>query len=1071
MKRIYGFDIGTTSIGWAVIEYDVIQCLGRVLAMGARIFPEARDPKGTPLNQNRRQKRLVRRQIRRRKQRRRALNELLAQNSLLPPFSKDKNSAWAKVMALSPLPLRKKGLTEQLAPHELGRALYHLARLRHFKGRDIEESDKPDEEESAEEKEAKSARDITIKELKASGQTLGQMLAERVPAEGEVPKQQTRRIHALRSHVEDEFSRLIKVQESYHPALRDPAFAESLHETIFAQRPVFWRKNTLGQCRFIPGAPLCPKGSWLSQQRRMLEKLNNLAIVGGNMRPLDPEERAAILDKLQTQASMTWAGVRTALKPLYKKRNEQGEEKALRFNLELGGESKLIGNALEAKLADIFRDSWVNHPHKQAIREAIQERLWKADYGEIGEQRVVILSATERHKRRAEATESFVRDFGISGQEAKALGELKLPAGWEPYSIDTLNLFLPKLEEGIRFGALTAGPEWAEWRDINFPNREQPTGEILDRLPSPADREEQKRQTAIRNPTVVRTQNELRKVVNNLIEAYGKPDLIRVELAREVGLSKREREEMQSRLGKQEKRRRDAEADLKSKGIALPSRADIEKWLLWKEGQERCPYTGDQISFDALFRNGQYDVEHIWPRSRSLDDSFRNKTLCRRDVNIAKGNRTPFEFYKARPDEWSAVAKRLQGMVAGKGTPGMPLGKVKRFLAESMPDDFANRQLTDTGYAARQAIAFLKRLWPDVGPEAPVTVQAVTGRVTAQLRRLWELNNILSSDGEKTRADHRHHAIDALVVACTDPGVTNRLSRYWQQRDDPRVQSPKLDKPWANIRIDAQRMKDEGKIKISHRVRKKISGPLHGEMPFGDTSDEEVKNGTMFGVYVKKMPIEKLSLATLRIGHVSQITRTAPFVVRDPAIRQRLAQHLEQMGGDPKKAYPPYPRLTPEGPEIRKVRVLSLQQKSLMAPVAMKNNDRDKREPTGFADLANNHHISVYRRNDGVADFEIVSLYEASHRLTNDEPVVRRKREGAEFIMSLSPGDAIEFPNGDHKGIRIVQGVWASGVIVTLDGFDAVGDSVWRPSPSTILARGARKVSIDPIGRIRSAND
>jgi CRISPR-associated endonuclease Csn1 len=1070
MKRIYGFDIGTTSIGWAVIEYDAIQCLGRILGMGARIFPEARDPKGTPLNQNRRQKRLVRRQIRRRKQRRRALNELLAQNGLLPPFSKDKNSAWAKVMALSPLPLRKKGLTKQLAPHELGRALYHLARLRHFKGRDIEESDKPDEDESAEEKEAKSARDITIKELKASGQTLGQMLAERIPAEGEVPKQQTRRIHALRSHVEDEFSRLVKVQESYHPALRDPAFAESLHETIFAQRPVFWRKNTLGQCRFIPGASLCPKGSWLSQQRRMLEKLNNLAIVGGNMRPLDPEERAAVLDKLQTQASMTWAGVRAALKPLYKKRNEQGEEKALRFNLELGGESKLIGNALEAKLADIFRDSWVNHPHKQAIREAIQERLWKADYGEIGEQRVVILSATGRHKRRAEATESFVRDFGISGQEAKALGELKLPAGWEPYSIDALDLFLPKLEEGIRFGALTTGPEWAEWRDINFPNQEQPTGEIFDRLPSPADRKEQKRQTAIRNPTVVRTQNELRKVVNNLIEAYGKPDLIRVELAREVGLSKRERDEMQSGLSKQEKRRRNAEKDLREKGISIPSRADIEKWMLWKECGGRCPYSNAEIGFEQLFRTGEFEAEHIWPRSVSFDDGFRNKTLCRKDYNARKGKRTPFEAFGST-SEWEDMKDHIWKLVKEKG---FPKGKATRFCRmDKLDDEFKSRQLNDTGYAARQAIAFLKRLWPDAGPEAPVTVQAVTGRVTAQLRRLWELNNILSNDGEKTRADHRHHAIDALVVACTDPGVTNRLSRYWQQRDDPRVQSPKLDKPWANIRLDAQRMKDEGKTKISHRVRKKISGPLHGEMPFGDTSDEEVKNGTMFGVYVKKMPIEKLSLATLRIGHVSQITRTAPFVVRDPAIRQRLAQHLEQMGGDPKKAYPPYPRLTPEGPEIRKVRVLCLQQKSLMAPVAMKNSDsdRDKREPTGFADLANNHHISVYRRNDGVADFEIVSLYEASHRLTNGEPVVRRKREGAEFIMSLSPGDAIEFPNGDHKGIRIVQGVWASGVIVTLDGFDAVGDSVWRPSASTILASGARKVSIDPIGRIRSAND
>jgi len=1048
MKRIYGFDIGTTSIGWAVIEYDVIQCLGRILAMGARIFPEARDPKGTPLNQNRRQKRLVRRQIRRRKQRRRALNELLARNSLLPPFSKDKSSAWAKVMALSPLPLRKKGLTEQLAPHELGRALYHLARLRHFKGRDIEESDKPEEKESAEEKEAKSARDITIKELKASGQTLGQMLAERVPAEGEVPKLQTRRIHALRSHVEDEFSRLVKVQESYHPALRDPAFAESLHETIFAQRPIFWRKNTLGQCRFIPGAPLCPKGSWLSQQRRMLEKLNNLAIVGGNMRPLDPEERAAILDKLQTQASMTWAGVRAALKPLYKKRNEQGEEKALRFNLELGGESKLIGNALESKLTDIFRDSWVNHPHKQAIREAIQERLWKADYGEIGEQRVVILSATERHKRRAEATESLVRDFGISGQEAKALGELKLPAGWEPYSNDALNLFLPKLEEGIRFGALTAGPEWAEWRDINFPNREQPTGEILDRLPSPADREEQKRQTAIRNPTVVRTQNELRKIVNNLIEAYGKPDLIRVELAREVGLSKREREEMQSRLGKQEKRRRDAEADLKSNGIPLPSRADIEKWLLWKEGQERCPYTGDQISFDALFRNGQYDVEHIWPRSRSLDDSFRNKTLCRRDVNIAKGNRIPFELYNARPDEWSAVAKRLQGMVAGKGTPGMPLGKIKRFLAESMSDDFANRQLTDTGYAARQAIVFLKRLWPDIGPEAPVTVQAVTGRVTAQLRKLWELNNILSDDGKKTRADHRHHAIDALVVACTDPGVTNRLSRYWQQRDDRNAERPHLPPPWPNVRKDAEHV--VAGIVVSHRVRKKVSGPLHKETTYGDTrSDVKTSNGT-YRLFVTTKAVNTLSKSEIDD-------------IRDTEVRNIIAEWVASHGGDPKKAFATFPRLGTDGPEIRKVRLTSPMKFSAVASIT-----------TGYAATGNNHHIAIYRTTDGKVESEVLSLFEAVKRINRRESIVRRtSSSGAGLLMSLSLGDTFLIPSGEQAGYWTVKTIAGNGQVFCkpLNSADPSSSGQWGPSPGPLIKLGARKVSIDPIGRIRSAND
>ena len=129
----------------------------------------------------------------------------------------------------------------------------------------------------------------------------------------------------------DEFDRLWRAQAARHPALRDPAFRARVEDTIFAQRPVFWRKNTLGECRFMPGEPLCPKGSWLSQQRRMLEKLNNLAMVGGNARPLDEEERAAILEKLQVQASMSWAGVRAALKPIFKARGEAGREKSLRL--------------------------------------------------------------------------------------------------------------------------------------------------------------------------------------------------------------------------------------------------------------------------------------------------------------------------------------------------------------------------------------------------------------------------------------------------------------------------------------------------------------------------------------------------------------------------------------------------------------------------------------------------------------------------------------------------------------------------------------------------------------------
>jgi CRISPR-associated endonuclease Csn1 len=1034
MAKIFGFDIGTTSIGFAAINFDPDREAGTILRMGVRIFPEARDPDGTPLNQTRRAKRMARRQLRRRKQRRRQLSEALAAAGLLPAFG---DPQWREVMVADPYAIRDRGLSQVLTPHELGRALYHLAKRRHFMGRDLEDTEESDAE-SPDEKDAKTNRDATLAALKTSGQTLGQWLAGRPNGE------RKRGFHATRDVVHGEFDKLWEAQASHHPVLANPEVRDQIAGAIFAQRPVFWRKSTLGHCRFEPEAPLCPKGSWLSQQRRMLEKLNNLAIAGGNGRPLDAEERAAILTRLQSQASMSWGGVREALKPLYKARDESA--RFLRFNLEVGGDSKLLGNAVEQKLLAIFGDVWTDHPQQERLRREIAQRVWNADYGNIGRHRVVILSADERQERRTTLKNELTADFAVTAEQATALAEIRLPTGWEPYSITALERMLPELERGVRFGALVNGPEWEPWRDAIFPNRERATGEFYDRLPSPKNRDEARRIAQLRNPTVVRAQNELRKVVNNLIDMFGKPDLIRIELARDVGKSKREREEIKSALRKQERRRKDAERDLQSKGIALPSRGDIEKWLLWKESQEQCPYTGDHIGFDDLFRNNRYQVEHIWPRYRSLDDSFRNKTLCRTDVNIAKGNKTPFEHFEHQTEVWDQIKLRLDKLM---GKDGMSIGKVKRFLAESMPDDFAARQLNDTGYAARQAIGLLKKLWPDAGQTAPVTVQAVNGRVTAQLRKRWGLNNILADDGVKTRADHRHHAIDALTVACAHGGYAQRLSAYF--KDETEGRNPHLPEPWPTIRRDVEAA--TAAIIVSHRVRRKVSGPLHKETIYGDTGRNDQKTAT-YRLFVTRKRLETMTK--------SEIFSADPETgIVDQQVRDIVRNWVEEHGGDPKKAFATYPRMPDEGPEIRKARLASKQQLTLMATAS-----------TGYADLGANHHIAIYQQANGKVDYEVVSLFEAARRLTRREPVVRRNRaDGTAFLMSLAPGETIQFDEGGKKGLWVVQGVWAAGPIVLWSTVDAEGKTVVRPNAASIVKEGGRKVAVDPIGRVRPAGD
>lgn len=1088
MALVFGFDIGTTSIGFAVINHDPGQGTGKIHRLGVRIFPEARDPQAlVPLNQDRRAARMRRRHLRRRRQRRQELGTLLHQHGFLP---KQGSPAWGRVMKADPYLLRKWAFNlqqadshesrsqvlaameakqaklpewafegERLSPHAVGRAIYHLAQRRHFKGRDIDEISGDDESttqnqsngDDADEQKAKSVRKQTVQALEQENMTLGAWLAERNAHE------RKRGEHATRKVVEDEFDQVLA------PCLPNEQIRAEVRRAIFDQRPVFWRLNTLGTCRFLPekkGLDLCPRGSWLSQQRRMLEKLNNLQLVSPEQRCLDEEERQAILAKLQTQASMKWTGVRKALAPLYRERKQGGEERRLKFNLEQGGEKKLLGNMIEAKLAGIFSKAWQEHPHQQAIRDALHERLWTADYEPCGGQRVVIRPAKERKECREREARYFIETFGVSHEQAEKIKALKLPTGWEPYSTEALQRILPLLEKGVRFGEIINGPDWASWREETFPNHQGQTSQGFDRLPSPKNNQQEREHVAsLRNPTMARTRNELRKVVNNLIDMFGKPDLIRVELARDVGLSKREREEKQTGMKSQERRRSEAREKLgkaaEDAGLPTfkPSRKDIEKWMLWEECGHRCPYTGETINFEKLFVTNQFDVEHIWPRSRSLDDSFRNKTLCHKDANIQKGDKTPFECFGNNEEVWQHIKNRVNKMEAPKkGSIGMSRGKINRLLSEkSIPEDFTARQLNDTGYAAREAVAYLKQLWPGQGSEgSKAKVEAVSGRVTAHLRRLWGLKNILGNTdtGKKSRDDHRHHAVDALTVACTHPGMTEKLSRYWQDKDNPRAREPQLLPPWPTIRDDAAKAVDG--IIVSHRVRKKVSGRLHKETIYGDTRQKETKSKITYRYFVTRKDVEALSRTELK--HIC-----------DDVVGKTVRDWVEKNGGKPEKAFKnSYPTLGDHGPKIHKVRLRIKQQIETMAKVS-----------TGYADLDGNHHIAIYRLSTDKIGYEVVSLLKASQRLSKREPVVQRERgDGAQFIMSLSKGDSLQITQDNKTKIVVIESIWSSGQIVVVDHCDAKGNSRTRPMASSLLLKcNARKISVDPIGRVRPAND
>src|SRR4029079_12575391 len=236
--RIWGIDLGTTSIGFAVIEHDPTRKTNHIERLGVRIFPEGlTEDKKEPRNKTRRAKRLLRRGNRRRKLRRRLLNEALANAGLLPRYG---TPEWDTVMAADPYAYRRGGLAQPLEPYALGRALYHLAKRRGFSGRPHDEanSKKADPDEAA-------AKEDAAKLSKEMGtNTLGVFLAAQSKKRGR---------HHTRNMVEDEFNRLWAAQKLHHPVLNDPKFGARIRNLIFFQRPTFWRLSTLSKCQFCPG--------------------------------------------------------------------------------------------------------------------------------------------------------------------------------------------------------------------------------------------------------------------------------------------------------------------------------------------------------------------------------------------------------------------------------------------------------------------------------------------------------------------------------------------------------------------------------------------------------------------------------------------------------------------------------------------------------------------------------------------------------------------------------------------------------------------------------------------------
>lgn len=1066
-----GLDIGTNSIGWWLYETDGTAANARITGVidgGVRVFSDGRDPQsGASLAVDRRVARAMRRRRDRYLRRRATLMKVLAEAGLIPA---DPIAAKA-LEVLDPYELRATGLDEALPLTHMGRALFHINQRRGFKSN--RKTDRGDNENGM----IKEATARLDQEILASGaRTFGEFLhmrREQASDQRHVPSVRTRLsvanrkgpdgkpeagydFYPDRKHLEEEFHKLWTAQARFHPELTED-LRDLLFEKIFYQRPL--REPEVGLCLFsgYDGISVderrLPKAHPLTQRRTLYETVNQLRVTadGRETRPLTLEERDRIIhaldNKTPTSSLKSMALSLTALAKVLKLRD--GE----RFTLETGMRDAIACDPVRASLShpDRFGPRW-STLSSDAQWEVISRIRNEADHAEL------VDWLTETH--------------ALDRDRAEATANAPLPAGYGRLGLTATTRILEKLEaDVVSYAQAVAACGWH--------HSDERTGECLDRLPyygavlerhvipgTYDDKDDDiTRYGRITNPTVHIGLNQLRRLVNKIIEVYGKPNQIVVELARELKQSDRQKAEAIKRIRNTTEAARQRSEKLEELGIEDNGRNRM-LLRLWEDLNPEdcmrrfCPYTGERISAAMIF-DGSCDVDHILPYSRTLDDGFANRTLCLREANREKRNQTPWEAWGGT-SKWDVIEASLKNLPENKRWRFAP-DAMERFEGEK---DFLDRALVDTQYLARISRAYLDTLFTEGGH-----VWVVPGRLTEMLRRHWGLNGLLNDKDRgavkaKNRTDHRHHAIDAAVVAATDHSLINRISKA-AGKGEAAGQSAELiardtPPPWEGFRTDLE--VQLGKIVVSHRAdhgridrearkegRDTTAGQLHQETAYSIVDDTYVASRTDL---LSVKPTQLLD----KPGRSGQ--------VRDPQLRKALrVATANKTGKDYETALRNFAVKPGPYQGTRRVRIVKPLQKQARVPVPAQ-------EPIKAYQGGSNHCFEIWKMPDGKIQPQVITTFEA-HNLINP----KRPHPAARRLLRVHKGDMVALERGGQTVIGYVQKTDIANGLFVVPHNEANADTrnndkndpfKWiqigaRPA----VEAGIRRVAVDEIGRLR----
>ncbi|MGH8540386.1 MAG: type II CRISPR RNA-guided endonuclease Cas9, partial [Stenotrophobium sp.] len=540
------------------------------------------------------------------------------------------------------------------------------------------------------------------------------------------------------------------------------------------------------------------------------------------------------------------------------------------------------------------------------------------------------------------------------------------------------------------------------------------------------DDSDEKRYGRIANPTVHIGLNQLRRLINAVIERYGPPTQIALEVTRQLKQSKQQRDAEAERQAKNQEaneyyRKEIADLRLEYPGTEIKDNGEtLLRMKLWHElnpgnpMNRCCPYTGRKIGREKLF-SGEVEIEHILPFSLTLDDSIANKTLAYREANRYKKNCTPFDaFHQSLGGfDWQTVQDQAAML---------PMNKRWRFSENAMAifqekygGDFLARHLTDTAYLSRIAKAYLGYVCH------PNDVWVTPGRLTALLRGKWGLNQLLSDSGKKDRTDHRHHAVDAATIAVTDRWLLQKIATLSGQerleREKDRILVPY---PWEGFREALGAALP--RIVVSYKPDHGYQAGLHNDTAYGFAEPYEPGKPSQV--------VHRVPLSTMGKQKVNALKLTNLDDIRDTRLRDKIKAYCGDVGG--KDLHAKLAAFS-ESNKIHRVRVTET---LTVIPLPRGQNESPRSNerpdlPYKAVKGGSNYCVEIYRDESGRWRDHIVTSFEATQIVQKDNKLPKhlqrlRHRNLANndrpLVMRLCQDDYVALGDNESRMVyRVIK--------------------------------------------------